>query len=239
MAEIQPHIQLGADLGIEKAVIMGDPARLDKIATLLENVKELAYNREFRSLRGTYREVAVLALSTGVGAPSAAIAMEEMHNIGIKQVVRVGSAGAMQAGIELGKLIIAEGVVRNDGLTLNYAPAGYPAVPDSILLGKARKFAPKAEFGIVRSHDGFYMDNNADVEAFWSNLGVVGADMESGAMMVVGRLRGMQTLSILNNVVLYGADLAEGVNDLVNADEVVSIGEIASLQLAFDVLTDK
>ena len=236
MVELQPHIQLTAQLGIKKAIIVGDPERLNRLAALLTDVEEIAYNREFRSIKGTYHGKTILGLSTGIGAPSAAIAVEELHNIGVQEVIRVGSAGAMQNGIQLGELIIANGVVRDDGLTMNYAPAGYPAVPDAELLANAQKFAPAAHFGIVRSHDGFYMDNNAEVERYWSNLGILGADMESGALMVVGRLRGIKTLSILNNVVLYEADLAAGVNDLVNAETQVAQGEIASLTLALNVL---
>lgn len=103
----------------------------------------------------------------------------------------------------------------------------------------AHKYAPDAVYGIIRSHDGFYMDNNAEVEKFWSEKGIVGADMESGAMMVVGRQRGMKTLSILNNVVLYEGDLAAGVNDLVSGEDLMVKGERASLQLAFDILSDQ
>lgn len=238
MIEKQPHTQLTPEINTNCAVIVGDPARVDKAAKLLTNPKEWAFNREYKSVIGEYRGKRILVMSTGIGAPSAAIGIEELHNVGVNQVVRVGSAGAMQAGIDLGKLIIAEGVVRDDGLTKQYAPEGYPAVPSYELMALAHKYAPDAVYGIIRSHDGFYMDNNAEVEKFWSEKGIVGADMESGAMMVVGRLRGMKTLSILNNVVLYEGDLSTGVNDLVNGDELMAQGEEASLKLAFDVLSD-
>jgi uridine phosphorylase len=82
------------------------------------------------------------------------------------------------------------------------------------------------------------MDDNAETEAYWSSKGIVGADMESGAMMTIGRLRGMETLSILNNVVLYEGDLAAGVNSLVDGEELMAKGEIASLKLAMDILSD-
>lgn len=101
------------------------------------------------------------------------------------------------------------------------------------------KYAPQAVYGIIRSHDGFYMDDNAKNEAFWSGKGIVGADMESGALMTIGRQRGMETLSILNNVVLYEGDLAAGVNDLVNGDDLMAKGEVASLKLALDILSDQ
>ena len=119
-------------------------------------------------------------MSTGIGAPSAGIAVEEMHNVGIKRAIRVGSAGAMQHHIPLGRLVIAEGVVRDDGLSRKYVPEIYPAVPSYRLLALAHKYAPQASYGIIRSHDGFYMDDNARTEAFWSEKGIVADDMESG-----------------------------------------------------------
>lgn len=237
--ELQPHTQLTTAIKTDRAVIVGDPARVDKAARLLDNVQEWAFNREYKSVIGEYKGQRILVMSTGIGAPSAAIGVEELHNVKVDKVIRVGSAGAMQSGIGLGKLIIGEGTVRDDGLTKQYVPAGYPAVPDYQLMALAHKYAPDAVYGIIRSHDGFYMDNNAEVEKFWSEKGIVGADMESGAMMVVGRQRGMKTLSILNNVVLYEGDLAAGVNDLVSGDDLMAAGEKASLKLAFDILSDQ
>ena len=198
-----------------------------------------AFNREYKSILGTYKNKRILVMSTGIGAPSAGIGVEELHNVNVKKVIRVGSAGAMQSGIGLGELIIGEGVVRDDGLTQKYVPGIYPAVPAFRLMALAHKYAPQAVYGIIRSHDGFYMDDNAKNEAFWSGKGIVGADKESGALMTIGRQRGMETLSILNNVVLYEGNLAAGVNDLVNGDDLMAKGEVASLKLALDILSDQ
>lgn len=236
--EQQPHTQLTTAIGTDSAVIVGDPARVDKAAQLLDDVQDWAFNREYKSVLGTYRGKRILIMSTGIGAPSAGIGVEELHNVNVNKVIRVGSAGAMQSGIGLGELIIGEGVVRDDGLTKKYVPGIYPAVPSFKLMALAHKYAPQAVYGIIRSHDGFYMDDNAQTEAFWSGKGIVGADMESGALMTIGRQRGMDTLSILNNVVLYEGDLAAGVNDLVNGDDLMAKGEIASLKLALDILSD-
>ena len=175
-------------------------------------------------------------MSTGIGAPSAAIGIEELHNIGVKTVIRVGSCGALQPEIGLGDLIVGEGIVRDDGLTKKYAPEIYQAVPSFSLLALAKKYAPRAHFGIIRSHDGFYMDDNEEVEAFWAKKGVLGCDMESGALAVVGRLRGMETLSILNNVVLCNGDLADSINSLVNSADLVAKGQDESIKLALNIL---
>ena len=102
----QPHICLDETLGVRYAILPGDPARLDRVASQLESVRELAYNREFRSLTGTYKGVPVLAVSTGIGGSSAGICVEELHNIGITAAIRIGSCGALQKGIALGDLIL-------------------------------------------------------------------------------------------------------------------------------------
>lgn len=235
----EPHTQLTSAIDTDRAIIMGDPARVDTIAALMENVQEWAYNREYKSIVGEYRGAKILAMSTGIGAPSAGIGVEELHRVGVHYVVRVGSAGAMQKGIELGKLIIAEGVVREDGLSKRYVPEIYPAVPAYRLLNLAHKYAPEAVYGIIRSHDGFYTDDNAEDEAFWSGKGIVGSDMESGILMVIGRQRGMETLSILNNVVLYEGDLSAGVNSLVSGEDLVAQGERESLLAALNILSDE
>lgn len=235
--EKQAHIQLDESLACEKAVIVGDPARVAKVGDYLDSVIHLADNREFRSIKGSYQGEEILVLSTGIGAPSTAIALEEMNQVGVKEVVRVGSCGAMQKNIELGELVIATGAVRDEGLTAKYVPEIYPAVPDSTLLQYAREQQPEAHFGIIRSHDGFYMDNNEEIERFWSEQGVLGADMETSCLFIVGALRGMKTASILNNVVLFEADLNEGVNELVNGERNVAQGEAASIRLALELLT--
>lgn len=87
-------------------------------------------------------------MSTGIGAPSAGIGVEELHNVNVKKVIRVGSAGAMQSGIGLGELIIGEGVVRDDGLTQKYVPGIYPAVPAFRLMALAHKYAPRQSTGL-------------------------------------------------------------------------------------------
>lgn len=237
--EKQPHIQLDETQGLSDVIIVGDPARLDVLSKLMENVKIITQNREYRSICGTYKGKNILGLSTGIGAPSTAIAVEELYHIGAERVIRVGTAGAYQRGISIGDLIIAEGVVRSDGLTSQYVPAEYPAVPDLLLMSIARKYASKEYYGIVRSHDGFYMDNNSKTEEYWSNKGILGADMESGTLLTVGRMRKLKTLSILNNVVLWRDNLATSVNSLVNEAESVKNGEIKSLKLALDILGDK
>lgn len=235
---LQPHIRLDETLGIKYALTPGDPARLDRIAPYLENVRELAYNREFRSLRGEYKGVPVLALSTGIGGSSAAIAVEEMKNVGVKAVIRIGSCGALQKGIGIGDLIIVSGAVRDDGASRAYADLRYPAVPDTELLFDCIKSAEENAFphhvGLCHSHESFYIDDNAEQEARWSKLGVLGADMETAALFTVGRIRGIRTASILNNVVTYGEDTAASVSGYADGEDLCALGERREIVTALE-----
>ena len=234
----QAHICLDETLGIRYAILPGDPARLDRIAKELTDVQELAYNREFRSLRGRYKGVDVLALSTGIGGSSAGIAVEELHNIGITAAIRIGSCGALQKGIGLGELILVSGAVRDDGTSRAYVREGYPAVPDTELLLaltesiRAQGFAHR--LGIIRSHESFYHEENEQESAYWSGKGVLGADMETAALFTIGRLRGMKTASILNNVVLYGEDTADSIGDYAGGESATARGERLEILTALE-----
>lgn len=235
----QPHIQL-EELGIRYAVLPGDPGRLDRIALQLENVQELAYNREFRSLKGTYRGVPVLAVSTGIGGSSAAIAMEELRSIGVSAMIRIGSCGALQKNIALGELIFACGAIRDEGTSKAYADLRYPAVPDTVLLRCCMDAAAERGWayhvGVVHSHESFYIDTNDAESAHWSACGALGADMETAALFTAGRLRGIRTASILNNVVLWGRDTADAIGDYAGGEDRTAVGEQREIAVALEAL---
>lgn len=93
---LEAHIQLDKSVNAKYAIMPGDPARIDRIIPFLEDVKELAYNREFRSISGYYKGVKVIAISTGIGGSSASIAIEELKHIGVDTMIRIGSCGALQ-----------------------------------------------------------------------------------------------------------------------------------------------
>ena len=234
----QAHICLDETLGIRYAILPGDPARLDRIAKELTDVQELAYNREFRSLRGRYKGVDVLALSTGIGGSSAGIAVEELHNIGITAAIRIGSCGALQKGIGLGELILVSGAVRDDGASKAYVPAIFPAVADFTLYACCKEAAKcvgaVVHEGICHSHESFYHEENEQESAYWSGKGVLGADMETAALFTIGRLRGMKTASILNNVVLYGEDTADSIGDYAGGESATARGERLEILTALE-----
>lgn len=236
----QPHIALDETLGIRYAILPGDPARIDRIIAQLDDPAELSYNREYRSARGRYKGTDILALSTGIGGCSAGIAVEELHNIGVRAAIRVGSCGALRAGIDLGELIVVSGAVRDDGASKAYLPENYPAYADiellTCVLEAAKALSVPYHEGVAHSHESFYHDEADAQSVYWSAKGVLGADMESAALLTIGRLRGMKTASILNNVVLWGADTADAIGDYADGAEKTARGERDEIRVALEAL---
>ncbi len=130
-----PHIQLPKNLGIRYAVLPGDPARAERAAGYLKDAKLLAFNREYKSYSGlSGMEYRFWSLSTGMGGPSMAIAVEELRKTGVEAAVRIGSCGALQPEAGVGDLVMVEAAVRDEGTSLGYVPLSYPAIADHRLL---------------------------------------------------------------------------------------------------------
>ena len=214
MAVRMAHIQLPEDLGIEDAILPGDPARVDRVAALLEQPEELMFNREYKSVRGLWKGRPVLIISTGMGGPSPTL--------------------------DLGDLVLVCGAVRDDGTSAGYLPAEYPAVPDLDLLNACRTAARRQQapyqIGIARSHDCMYRDDNPALYETWSRRGVIASDMETATMLVVGRLRGVRCASILNVVAGFHKNVAESVGRYQNGEQAAAAGEHLEICTALDAL---
>ncbi|EOB3674347.1 nucleoside phosphorylase [Vibrio vulnificus] len=225
----QPHLCVDETQVAERVIVCGEPDRANRIAALLENAELVAENREYRLFNGEFQGKAITVCSTGIGAPSMIIAVEELKQCGAKYIIRVGSAGAMQPNIALGELIVAEGAVRDEGGSKAYIDAAYPAYASFSLLkgldGYLQTQAVPYHMGIVRSHDSFYTDDEETLCQYWNKKGILGADMETSALLTVGRLRGLHVASVLNNVVRYQQDVKEGVSQYVNDDDAMMAGE--------------
>ena len=238
MPQLQPHIRLDSNHGALCALLPGDPARLDRIQPFLTDVQALAYNREYRSLVGSFQGIRVLAVSTGIGGASAGIAVEELKNLGVVNMIRIGSCGALQPQVKIGDLVLVSGAVRDDGASKTYIDPIFPAVPDSALLfacvqaAKARNI--RHHTGIARSHDSFYTDREAEIDAYWSQRGVLGADMETAALYIIGHLRGIRTMSILNNVVAFEEDTLDAIGSYVDGESAAMQGEANEILVALD-----
>ncbi|HFQ5219177.1 TPA: nucleoside phosphorylase [Vibrio vulnificus] len=225
----QPHLCVDETQVAERVIVCGEPDRANRIAALLENAELIAENREYRLFNGEFQGKAIAVCSTGIGAPSMIIAVEELKQCGAKYIIRVGSAGAMQPNIALGELIVAEGAVRDEGGSKAYIDAAYPAYASFSLLkgldGYLQTQAVPYHMGVVRSHDSFYTDDEETLCQYWNKKGILGADMETSALLTVGRLRGLHVASVLNNVVRYQQDVKEGVSQYVNDDDAMMAGE--------------
>lgn len=213
----QPHILCEANDISEYVILPGDPARVLRVGEFLDSYEEIAYNREFRTIRGYYKGVPITVTSTGIGGPSTAIAVEELISCGAKYLIRIGSGGAVQSNIKLGDLVICSAAVREDGTTNMYISQNYPAVPDirltNLIIDTCEELKYNYHYGVVRSHDSFYIDEEDKIMEHWNTKNILASDMETSSLFVVGQLRGAKTASILNNVVGYKSDLKEGIVD--------------------------
>lgn len=236
----QPHIQLDETVKATCALLPGDPKRVDVIASCLENVQELTFNREYRSIVGTYKGMRVIGISTGMGGASVSIAIEELKNIGVHTMMRIGSAGAMQKGIDLGDLLICEGAVREDGASKTYVNIEYPAVGDYRLINHCANVASENGWahhvGIVQSHESFYHDENDEQCEYWHRKGILGSDFETAALYSVGRLRGIHCASILNNVVLWGENTEESIGDYASGASKTAEGEKREILVSLEAM---
>lgn len=211
-----PHLRIPSGHGIRYAVLPGDPARADAAAQFLDHPKLLASNREFRTYTGIWKGMPVLITSTGIGAPSAAIAAEELIQTGVTHMIRIGSCGAMSPKLSIGDLLLVQGAVRDDGTSTSYLPPQFPALADPELFSACRTAAASLGFpvysGICRSHDCLYGDRNPELYRFWGEKGVLGSDMETSVLFVLGALRKVHTASILNVVASSQKTVAEDIS---------------------------
>jgi uridine phosphorylase len=194
---------------VNKAVLLpGDIERADYIGTeFFQDSEKIVENREFHIHNGTYENKSVAVCSTGIGCMSAAIAIEELTNIGCKYFIRVGTCGSLSPQINPGDIIIVTGAVRGDGASKEYVPIEYPAVADyhsvAALRNRAKKENSDYKLGIIRTHDAFYMESPfafGDYKrrvAIWAEAGVLAIENEASALFVIGSLRKVQVGAIL------------------------------------------
>lgn len=206
----QYHIGLRpGDVG-EYVILPGDPKRCEKIAKYFDEPKLIADKREFTTYTGFVNGKKVSVTSTGIGGASAAIALEELVNVGAKYFIRVGTCGAMDIDIIGGDIVIATGAIRMEGTTKEYAPIEFPAVADfditNALVQAAKDEGINYHTGIVQCKDSFYGQHNPESmpvsyelknkwEA-WKRLGCKASEMESAALFVVGAYRGVKVGSV-------------------------------------------
>jgi len=197
--ESQFHIRcVQGDVG-RYVILVGDPGRCPAVAALLDAPVHIGQNREFNIFTGYLCGEKVSVCSTGIGGPSAAIAMEELHNIGADTFIRAGTCGGIDLDVRSGDIVVATGAVRYEHTSAEYAPIEFPAVADPDIVSALREAAGalglRTHVGVVQCKDSFYgqhspsrMPVSYELEQkweAWKRLGVKASEMESAALFVV------------------------------------------------------
>ncbi len=206
--EVQYHVELSPGDVADAVLLPGNPERLDKITPLWDDSSEVAHHREYRTATGSYDGTPISVTSTGIGSPSAAIAVEELARIGVDTFIRVGSCGALQAEMEPGDLVITRGAVRQEGTSDEYVREDYPAVADnevvSALVAAAERLGHDYHVGLTMSSDSFYAGQGRpgfegfeaagsdDLIQELKDANVANVEMEASAILTLANVYGLR-----------------------------------------------
>lgn len=238
MAERQFHIQCASGEVGQYVFLPGDPGRTEMIASYLTGAKKVAQNREFTTYTGYIGDTKVSVTSTGIGGPSASIAMEELIALGAHTFLRIGTCGGMQPQLHPGTLIIPTGAIRMEGTTQEYLPLAFPAVPDFSLLQHlvcaAQSLAYPYDTGVVQCKDSFYGQHAPESMPIhqtlldnwhaWKAAGTLASEMESAALFIVAAARHVHCATVLQMIwnqeqQTVIRDTAHAENDMTHAVE--------------------
>ena len=238
--EKQFHIQcVEGDVG-RYVILPGDPGRCEAIAKLFDDPVHVGMNREYNIWTGTLLGEKVSVCSTGIGGPSAAIAVEELFACGAKTFIRVGTCGGISLDVKCGDSVIASGAVRFEGTSREYAPLEFPAVPDfnvlSAIVDAAKAEGGNYHVGVVQCKDSFYGQHSPKrmpiaselLEKWeaWKKLGVLASEMEAAAIFTVcaslGARAGALFLAVWNQE-RFDAGLDSGDDETHDTDKAIRI----------------
>lgn len=230
------HIGFANEMGARYAILPGDPGRVEKICRCLDHSRFYAQNREYTTWVGEIEGEQVLVMSTGMGGPSAAIGVEELHQVGVDTVIRIGTCGGMALPVKGGDLVVATGAIRQEGTTKEYVPVEFPAVANlevtNALVSSAKEQGGICHAGIVQCKDSFYgqhsperMPAGYELENKWNawiQAGCLASEMESAAVFIVSQILGMRAGCILN--VLWNQERKkQGLEDVESHDMTAAI----------------
>ncbi len=234
-ASRQYHIQVAKGEVGRYVILPGDPKRCEKIARYFDDPVFVADNREYVTYTGTLDGVKVSVTSTGIGGPSAAIAMEELYRCGADTFLRIGTCGGMQTRVKSGDVVIATGAIRMEGTSREYAPMEFPAVADidiiNAMAAAAKEKGCPFHTGVVQCKDSFYGQHEPETKPVgyelmnkweaWKRLGCLASEMESAALFIVASYLGVRAGSCflvvanqereklgLENPVVHDTDMA-------------------------------
>jgi uridine phosphorylase len=192
-------------------IVPGDPNRVPVIAESLENVINQGQNREFNSYKGTYKGIDVSVVSTGIGCPSTAIAVEELSHIGAEVFIRIGTSGSVDKSAKKGDIFIATAAVRDDGTSKQYIPIEFPAIAShnvvSSLIKASKDLNIDSKVGICQSKDSFFGETEPDrmpVAPYldfkwksWQEGGVGASEMEAATLFTLSQIKRIEAGAIL------------------------------------------
>lgn len=209
---LAPRLKLDSTIDARYAILPGDPGRVETIASFLDKPRPITVNREYTSYEGFIDGEKILVMSTGMGGPSAAIAVEELYNIGVDTFIRLGSCGGMQIPIIGGDVVVATAAIRQEGTTREYIYPEFPAVANFdvtlALRNAADQVGVKHHLGIVQSKDSFYGQQEAERMPVgqelklkynaWIKAGALASEMECAAVFTVAQILGARAGALLH-----------------------------------------
>lgn len=205
------HLKISeGDVG-KYVLLCGDPGRCEKIAKYFDEPQFVGVNREYTIYNGFLEGEKVSVCSTGIGGPSAAIALEELVHCGAHTFIRVGTSGGMDPDVMGGDVVIGTGAIRMEGTSREYAPIEFPAVADyevvQALVEAAGKFPVRSHVGVLQCKDSFYGQHDPETMPVgyelkdkwdaWVKCGAKASEMESAALFIVGSVRKVRVGSIM------------------------------------------
>jgi uridine phosphorylase len=223
-----PHHLGDIESSARTAVITGDPDRVAALADAVGRPKSTWSKRGFVCTETNHDGDPVLIAATGIGGPATAIVAEELWQVGARQVIRVGTCGAMQSHVRAGSLVISTGAVRDEGTSHQYLPSSVPALPDSDLLAglvmEARARGVTHHVGLTHCKDAYYAERpeglplRGEWETKWAvlrSIGVLATEMEAAALFAVATVRGFQAAAIFVPIdrTISAADLLSALKD--------------------------
>jgi uridine phosphorylase len=195
----QPHLLVEPGDLTDIALVPGDPGRVDRIAGRCDDHEVVAQNREYKLVNATYEGRELTICSTGIGSPSTAIAVEELEAVGVETLIRVGTTGALQEGIEIGDMVVANGAAKDEGTTERYESDTVPAVPDydvlSSLVDAAEANDEDVHVGPIATDDAFYAETDEYIND-WEAAGLLAVEMEAAALFSLCRRKGLRSGAI-------------------------------------------
>jgi len=216
MLKMEPLYHIGFDdtHGAKYVILPGDPGRVEKIANLLDEPRFYHQNREYTTWLGELEGQTVMVMSTGMGGPSTAIAVEELYQTGIRTFIRVGTCGGMAEQVIGGDVVIATGAIRQEGTCREYVPIEFPAIANlsvtNALVQGAKNLGVTWHAGVVHCKDSFYGQHSPDRMPIgydlkqkwqaWVMAGCLASEMESAALYIVTQTLGAKAGCVLSVV---------------------------------------